>query len=263
MEIATVLCVHDKPDMAKDVLDSVRLWATRNIVLVVDGAGWHHYKNFSYPNTHVLQGFYHGARRSPYKNWIAGMCEAYRLWPDMDWYNYIEYDALYLNSHFKQDLWRRQEEGFAFVGFNHERRLGGDDHWLAKEILGEEAGGLECHKVLGAVTFFAGSTFKRLSEFGFFEEVLKRTADFKGDEFPNFVDYAVEEILFPSAASLFGQVGNLSETNSDSPRYAVRFASVIDPNEISADTSILHPVKKPNGVIHKHYRKTRAVFLEE
>jgi hypothetical protein len=121
---------------------------------------------------------------------------------------------------------------------------------------------LKCHKILGAVTFFSRVVFDRLLQFDFFDEVLKRTKHFKGDEFPDFCDYAVEEIIFPSAAGLFGRVGNLSLTNSDSPRYAVRFGNEVVSADISVETSIIHPIKRHDHAIHQHYRKDRVAFLE-
>lgn len=261
MEIATVINVHNLPEMARDVIDSVRAWVTRKIVLVVDKAGWENYSNFTHPDTEVVCGVFHKANRSPYKNWIVGMSKVHEMWPDVDWYNYIEYDVLYLNSDFKKDLKNRKTQGYSMVGFNHEVKQNSDDHWLVKKILSRKD--IDCHKILGAITFFSKRSFKKLNDdVNFFNEVLEETKDFEGAEFPDFKDYAVEEILFPSVASTVGRVGNLSPDNSNSRRYAVRFADQIRPDEINPETSILHPLKDEGSIIHSHYRKARKPFLK-
>jgi hypothetical protein len=268
MQLATIICVHTDPELARDTIDSVRAWVTRKILLIVDKAGWHHYQGFKHPDTEVMCGLYHKARKSPYKNMAVGLREAYGIWPDVDWYHWLEYDAVYLNDYFRYDLDRCRES--ACVGFDPVGKFASNDHWLVKEILDDS--NIECYKMLGAVTYFSHKCVSSLINFGFFDELLKRTETYKGDQFPRFGDYAVEEILYPSAASAFGPVSDIREPSSIliqqnigrpnmlTHRYAVRYGEPIAINEITTETSIVHPTKTMCK-IRQHHQKNRSLFL--
>lgn len=264
MDIATAILAHNNPEQVIDVIDSVRLWATKNILLVVDQVGWDHFKDFDHPNVYVICGHPHAARRSPYKNTAVAIQSMYNLWPNVDWYNCIEYDVLYLNSDFKIDLDERH--GYSAVGFDFRDKGGSEDHWLVKDILGDEPD-LKCCKMLGAVTFYSNHCVKSLIQEDYYNEIIQRTTNFHGDSFPDFHDYAVEEVIFPTAATLFGKVGNLSLHDARSSyytnRYTVRFCPEVKPNEITSQTSIVHPVKDRDGPVHEHYRQVRELFLED
>lgn len=262
MEIATIINVHKNPESARDIIDSVRVWTTNKILLIVDKVGWRYFEKFNHPDTVVRCGVVHNARRSPYKNMAIGLKEAYKLWPKVDWYNYFEYDALYLNDNFKKDLQLHQIKGTSAVGFNHVIKYGSNDHWIVKKILGESHNQqIFCNKLLGAVTFYSNHAISKLSNLCFFDELLELTKDYHRGYLPSFNEYAVEEIVFPSAASIFGPVGNLNINRT--PRYKVNFAPEVRPNEITGEISIIHPIKEADGVIHKHYRKVREFFLKD
>lgn len=260
MEIATLINAHTNPEMLRDTIDAVRLWVTRKILVVIDQANWSEFENFQHPDVIITCGYYHKCRKSPYKNFALGMNKLYETWPDVDWYNYIEFDVLYLNSEFKVDLEALQnEDNVALAGFQHYKKRNSKDHWLTEEILG---GDVECHKMLGAVQFWSNGCMSRLCNLDFFNQVIERTSHLTGHDFPDFHDYAVEEIIFPSAASKFGEIRNIHSTISSQNRYLVRFTPEIKPDEVLPSNSILHPIKFYDNPIHKHYRNSRKLFLE-
>ena len=254
MDLAAIISVHNNPDLARDTIDSVRCWATKQIVLIVDKAGWDLYRDFQHPDTKVVCGVFHNANRSPYKNMAIGLKNAYELYPNAKWYNYIEYDAIYTSDRFKLDL--TAAGNAAAVGFDYVFKGDSTDNWIVKQIFNRD---VECHKLLGAVTYYSNSCIRSFIEYNFFEELFKITATFQSADFPNFSEYAVEEIIFPSAASQFGEVKNLGIGMSR--RYAVRFGDFIHPNEITPETSIVHPTKGLDCPIRQHYAKQRELFL--
>jgi hypothetical protein len=199
MQIATLINAHKSPDVVKETIDSVKRHVTDKIVLVIDHAGWHEFENFSYEGVKKICGFRHHARFSPYKNVALGMNYLYNLYPSVDWYNYIEYDVLYLNDNFKIDLEKKSH--FSMLGFVHQKPKSSqkNDHWLAKKILHNQ--NIKGHKMLGAVAFYSHYCMERLMSFNFFEELLKKSRPWRS-RMPNFYHVAVEEILFPSAARM-------------------------------------------------------------
>lgn len=270
MEIATIINVHENPEQVRDVIDSVRAWATRNIILIVDKISWDLFDDFEHPDTIVVCGQKHGVSRGPYKNMSIGFKEAYKRWPNVQWYNYIEFDVLYLNSRFKEDLERGRQKGASLLGFNHNHQ-NTNNHWLAVKILKDdphlvkllgEDFPINCNKMLGAVQFYSNHVIKNLMEVNFFDKVLELTKNYKPGFFPDFNEIAVEELLFPSAAGVFGPVLNLSRCDGRGSRYTVRWSPPIAPHELTPETSIIHPLKDADSVIHDHYRKVRKLFLD-
>lgn len=262
MEIATIINVHNNPVMARDTIDSVRAFIGNKILLIVDEKGWSHYADFKHPDTTVKKGVYHGAKRSPYKNLSIAMMESYKLWPNVDWYMYIEFDVLIISPVFKEDLIDAMQRGVAAVGVNHCIKSQSNDHWMVKEILYNQTE-IVCHKLLGAVMCYSNRVIRSLVELDFFDDLLERTKAFKGHDFPDFTEYAVEEILFPSAASVFGPVENFKGFVPRGNKYPVRFAPEVLPHELSAEATIAHPIKDSNNLIRQHYANTRGIFLND
>ena len=243
--LAIVLNVHANPLLVADTLDSIKKWATDKIVVIVDKKGWQNFTNFKHHDTEIMCGVFHGAGRSPYKNLAIGLSRLYEKWPDQDWYGYIEFDVVFLSSFFKNDLAQFADKGCVAAGFEHRYKPNSTSHWLVREIMSshtEEE--IDCHKMLGAVMFYTNDCVRSLVKADFYEELLERTKDYKGAKFPNFHDYAVEEIIFPSAASIFGPLGNFDKLYRNRTIYPVRFCPTVRLEEISSGTSIIHPSKK-------------------
>jgi len=259
MEIATIVAVHNNPEMAKDTLDSVNAFVGDKTMLIVDAKGWDEYKNFKFGNTIVQKGIFHGVNRSPYKNFCIAFIKSYETWPYADWYLWIEFDVLIISDTFKKDLENAKNHKWSAVGFNHAHHDNSNDHWLVKQILKRD---VECHKLLGAVTCYSNHTVKSLYELKFYHNVLKLTSHLQGADMPNFTEYAVEEIIFPSAASVFGPVKNFEGDKHDLVKYPVRFHTEIKPEECTSLASIIHPIKDPNNFVRQHYARQRKKFKQ-
>ena len=261
MEIATILNVHNNPELTRDTIDSVRAWCTRKIVLVIDKAGWENYEGFTHPDTVVVCGVYHGVSRSPYKNIAIGLMKAYELWPRVSWYNYIEYDFLYLNDHFKNSL--KAGRNYSLIGINYETHHHVNNHWMTKDAFrgtGYSGPELVCRKMLGALMYFSNKCMKGLADIDYFNYILEHTKTFKGDAFPHFTDYAVEEILYTTAATAFGELIDIRELDP-TQHFAVRWGDAIEPNEIKPHTTAVHPSKSLDCPIRQHYARSRKFFL--
>ena len=247
MDIVTIINAHNNPALLKNTIDSVRRWVTDKIIVVIDAAGWYLFSNFKCPeNTELVKGVYHNCYRSPYKNIAIGLNYAYAKYPKADWYNYIESDVMYLNDLFKEDL--RAKSDHTDLGFIQRTGKQGDQ-WLVEKIFQKK---LPVYFMLGAIHFYSHSCISQLVGIDFFSKVLEETKQYSGAAFPNFSHYAVEEVIYPTASAVFGRIGNLgnydntickSSYGNICERYAVRFTPEISEKEVTAFTSIAHPLK--------------------
>jgi len=259
--LAVVLNVHNNPPLVRDTIDALRAWATRKIVIIVDKKGWDQFSDFKHPDTEVVCGVYHGVGRSPYKNLAIGMKHLYERWPNEQWYLYTEFDVLFLNSGFKLDLARLEAEDVMLGGFQHRPKKGdNNNHWLTQDILGADKAKM-CHKMLGAVLFHSQKCMKQLMEANFYDEVLERTKSYKGDRFPRFSDYAVEEIIYPSAAAAYGKIAPLANVDDQRVSYRVRFVPEVRQGEVALSTSIAHPVKALDNPVRVNAARMREHVL--
>ena len=67
MEIAFAVSAHDHPDVVQDTVESIQTYATDNVLVVVDGRSWAKFESADL-GVAKLQGFNHGALKSPYRN---------------------------------------------------------------------------------------------------------------------------------------------------------------------------------------------------
>lgn len=242
MEVAVVMNVHGRVDVVRDTIDSIRTWMSNKIVIVVDQLGWEHFKDFEYPDTHVVCGLPHGKPKSPYKNFCVGFNEVYKKWPNVDWFCYTEYDMVVVSDQFREDLEFGTQNGISCMGRRY-YKIGNrrKDHWMAMQILGNRD--LPIYKMLGALMFFSRPCVEGLMKFNFFSEVLERSKDYQGTKFPGFCGFAVEEILFPSAAAAFGPIHDLGSDLAG--KYLVRPGwQPVGLEEIRPHTTFAHPIKK-------------------
>lgn len=256
MELAVVLNVHNQPELARDTLDALALWATPNIITMVDKKGWNLFKDFKHNKTEVVCGVFHGAKKSPYKNIILGLLKAYEKYPTASWYICTEFDCLFISDGFKEDLQSFENRDVSMLGINIEKKTS-NNHWIVKKILGEK---VKQYKALGALMIFSNKCVKTLFDLGFYSQILEITKDYKADHFPNFTDYAVEEIMLPSAASFVGEIKPLVINRKIQGKYAVDFGKDIVKEQIKPITSIVHPSKKFDSPIRSYYRNLREQF---
>ena len=262
MKIASVLNVHTNPELVKDTIDAQRAWLTDRTLLVVDGASWDKFKSFEHRDVVVVRGVNHAARKSPYKNMGIGLLDAYRRWPDSDWFCYSEYDTLFVSDKIKEDLDKASKTTASFLGFNPRHKLGSQDHWLVQNLLSRRYGQPMCWKSIGCLMFYSGFCIQHFVESDFISRMLDKTSAYQGEHFPHFTDYAVEEILFPSAASLFGDIKSITSFESPKSRYVIKFGHDVDFSDVSDATSVIHPAKNPRSQVRRHFRRARKPFLE-
>lgn len=258
MDLVFIINVHDNSQTVRDTIDAVKLWGSDDIVLSVDGLAWSKFSEFNYRNVIPLRGVDHGINRSPYKNMTLGLSEAYNKWPDKDWYCYMEYDVLILSDLFKYQLEIAARRGVSCVGFEHGYTAGSNDAWLLSKLFDKEIN--YKHKMIGCFMCFSNACMKFWDQHNFFGNLLTQTASYSGADFPNFTDYAVEEILFPTAASLAGPLLTFNAGCSQSSRYLVRFMPEVTQNEITNETTIVHPIKSFTNPIRQHYAAARMAF---
>lgn len=250
MEIASALYTHNDDELCLDTLDSIKMWMTEKVMVVVDEANAHNYKG-KIKDTIVKKGLHHGSSRSTHKNMSFSIEQLYYEWQDVEWYCFMEPDVLILDGGFKKDL-----QGGWIRGTNH--RHGPD--WelpLLDKIVGRNVP-ISCY-FLGCIMFLHNQFVKKLVEVNFFKRLMEFTKHYESHVFPDFNGYSFQEEMFPSIANAFME-------NSDVPlvghRYFCRWPVEVQPDELPPGVSIVHPIKDYNNPIRNHARKIRNEFRE-
>lgn len=262
MQIATALNVHNDKDLVKDTLDSILTYMTKDIVMIVDAAGWEHFENFKYNNIIVEKGYWHQYYRCPYKNVSLCLKRLYELFPQADWYCYIEYDCLVTSDLFKGDLLSAQKNNIWLLA-NDIRYCQHHLPPMFNEILNSETNPVVV--MLGCCVFYHKNFIKKLNQ-SFLSKFLQVTEHFAPGWFPDFHGYALEEEIFPTLALHYGgQVQELAGWDGFSWRgkyqkFPMRHPNPILPTDITPAASIIHPLKKLDNPIRKHYQKIRGKF---
>jgi hypothetical protein len=259
VKIATVISAHAFPEIVKDTIDAVKFNMTDKILVVVDKAGW---KIFENEDMNKICGLYHNHHCSNYKNYIFGIKSLYEMYPDCDWYCWLEYDVLITSPWFKRDLELAHKKGVWMLGCD--LREYPFEFTLLQNILKE--GTIKTSRyLLGCCHFIHRDFLDKLYPTGFFDRFAEATKKFEQGYFPNYERYAFEEEVLPTIVHHFdGKIQELSCWNEDnnewrgSSMYPVRFRPEIDPGELSATASIIHPVKELKHPIRVHYRKIRS-----
>lgn len=247
MDIAALINTHADPEMTADTAHSVQTWMTNKILVLVDGAGWHHFgtRNFAYP---LHKGLYHGRSKSPYRNILIGLAELYKRHPNSQWYCYLESDVLIANNQFKTDLLRGK-----YIGGIEYRGGGSMEIPVLNQAIGQSV--KENHHLLGAIMFMSKKFVDRMMADDVPNKLLRATETFNSGDVPEFHGYAFEEELFPSLAHHYspGSVFQLGDWN----KYNVRWQPDITPQETTPSASIFHPLKTYNHPVRVHYRRFR------
>lgn len=251
MRLATTILTHDHVDVTKDTVESVKMWMTDNVLVVVDLAGW---KNFEGKQlgTKMIPGLHHGHHKSPYRNYVFSLHNLVKEFPDCDWYAYMEYDVLVVSSGFKNDL-----KSKAWM-MGCDVRTYPFTFPLLDKIL--DCGKIQHSRyVFGCCHFLHHDFVYRLLDMDFFDRFLKATAKFTDGTFPDYNEYAFEEACFPTIVDhLGGTIKELGcwDEKRGSRMYPIRFNPEMRPDEVPVSASIIHPVKE-NGILRQHYRRHR------
>ena len=207
MNISLLLNTHQNSPVFQDTLDSVITYATKNVLVLVDGVAWNEFQNYDCP-TSIMRGFRHGFHKSPYRNVALGLKMLYEKWPESDWFCYSEYDVLFASSKFKSNLKAAQEKEIWMMG--------SDGHIDDKEMPLIEAmlGGKfrSYYYLLGCCQFFYKDFMKKLHDIDFFDRFLNLTNQFTEGFMPGYAAYDLSEHLYPSLCRQFG--GNVGVFSS-------------------------------------------------
>lgn len=257
MKIATVLNVHNDPKLVLDTIDSVMTHMTQDVLVVIDGASTS-FMDVELP-THRVAGFRHGCAKSPYRNVALGWHQVAGLWPDADWYCYLEYDCLVASAGILDTLRLADEQKIWMLGC--------DGHVDDKRIPLVESmfDGPFTHTYyfLGACQFISKRFMERLQECNFFERFLSLTNMYIDGFMPAYDGYDVSEHLYPTIARHFGgAVGVLStwdrykrRWHGNAAMYPIRWRPDIE--TVFPEATIYHPLKALGHPVREHYRKLR------
>jgi hypothetical protein len=178
----------------------------------------------------TIHGIWHDHYCGNYRNYIIGLQELYNVYPDADWFCWMEYDVLIASSWFKMDL----EHDYWMIGCD--LRNYPCEFPLLSDILGMPI--KESRYLLGCLHFLHRDFVTTLVKMGFFNKMLEATNTFEHGHFPGYERYAFEEEMLPAIAfSLGGSLMELSCWLDGSWRrtqmYPVRFEPDIMAIELS------------------------------
>lgn len=264
MEIAVVVNSHtEQTDVVLDCLDAISAYATDNILLVVDGAAWSHYRDLPVP-AFKMEAFRHGRPKSPYRNVALALKVATETWPAADWYCYSEYDVLFASERFKHNLMKAEEMGVWMLG--NDGRVDGHDLPLIGAMLGGKL--KSSYYLLGCCQFFHRNFIEKLKEINFFDRFLTLTSGFADGFFPHYSGYDLSEHLYPSLCRHFG--GNIGvfatwdrvegKWHGASDYFPVRWRPDITEADSHKHASILHPLKAFDSPVREYHRKKREIW---
>jgi len=248
--------VHGNTDVVLDTIDSMKYYATDQILAIVDGANWDNWgKSVKLP-CYKICGVIHGYHKNPYRNVVIGLKALGKIFPDAEYYCYCEYDALFTSDEFWEDL-----TGEWLIGTNlreHKMKFP-----LVERMLGEEI--KSGHYMLGCC-FFIKNDFMRVLEERFFDQFIQKTNFFDAGFFPGLIrqgGYDLIENLLPTLAVHFGgKLKSLSRWNDafndwsgNFRKYPIRWKEEITENY--TETCIVHPAKHFDNPIRKFDRLKR------
>jgi len=259
MDIAVVLNAHSCNPNIIDTLQSIFAYMTKKVVVVVDGASWEKFKEFELPASKI-EGFYHNASKSPYRNVALGLYTITEKWKDADWYCYMEYDALIASDRFMFNLQMAKESNIWMLG--NDGRVDDKKMPLVESLIGEPIEG--CYYLIGCCQFFSNTFMNRLRSINFFERFLNLTNSFSGGYFPNYDGYDISEHMYPTLARhLGGNVGVFAnwkdnEWHGAYKYFPVRWKPDLDfETEHFPEASIIHPLKSFDHPIRAYHRELR------
>lgn len=260
MELAVAINTHTRQtDCIRDTIDAISTYATNNILVLVDGCSWDHYKNLSLP-AYKMEGFRHGCVKSPYKNVALAIKTIAEKWQNCDWYCYCEYDVLFASDRFKYNLEKAEAMGVWMLG--NDGHVDEQEIPLISSMLGNNL--RNSYYLLGCCQFFHRKFIEKLNEIDFFNRFLNLTSGFSDGFFPNYNGYDLSEHMYPSLCRHFG--GNIGvfatwdqkKWHGAAEYFPIRWRPEIDIEKDSyKNASIIHPLKSFDNPIREYHRKKR------
>ena len=182
-----------------DTLDSIFCHLTQDVLVLVDGANEHEFKDFPFPTSSMI-GFKHGCPKSPYRNVALGLKSLYELYPDSDWFSYCEYDVLFSSSRIKSQLSKAQEMDVWMLG--NDGHVDEIELPFISSLIGSSLG--QTYYLLGCCQFFHNKFLRKLYEIDFFDRFLNLTNEFTEGYIPCYSSYDISEHLYPTLCRHFG-----------------------------------------------------------
>jgi hypothetical protein len=252
MNVSVLLNCHDNLDLIQDTIDSIAHYVTKNIVVLIDGASWGKFQNISLPVT-KMEGFYHNAAKSPYRNMALGMKMLRESYPNSDWYCYSEPDVLFASSRILKNLQMASERNIWMMG--NDGHVDDIQMPLVESLIGSKF--KSQYYLLGCCQFFHKNFLNKLDEINFFDRFLNLTNAFSAGYFPLYKGYDISEHMYPTLCRHFGgDVGVLAHYDEYGvwhgayEYFPMRWKPELDPEkEKFPEASILHPVKDVNNPI--------------
>lgn len=261
MDLAVVINTHNQPDILRDSIDSILFYATKKILVVIDGAFWQDFKNESL-NVAKIEGFYHNVPKSPYRNVALGLQKIFETYPESDWYCYCEPDVLFSSSRFKHNLKLAEKNNIWMLG--NDGHLDSEALVMVQAMLDQPF--KSCYYLLGCCQFFHRNFLIKLNEINFFERFLNITNNFKDGFFPFYNGYDLSEHMYPTLCRHFGgNIGVFAHYDENGnwhgsyEYFPMRWRPELDPEkENFLNASIMHPLKSfdhPIRVLQRERRK--------
>ncbi len=244
---------NKESDITNDTIDSIDQFITNNIIVITDAKTEN--LNIEYP---LIKGFSVN-QKTLYKNVALGLDTLYKLYPDSEWYGYMEYDCLVTSNHILSTLDKAKESDVWLLGCDG--RVDFEPLPLIEEIIGEKI--LHRYKMLGCCLFFHHDFLQKLNEINFFTKLLEKTSIV--EEIVGFKGYDFSEHVYPSLVRHYKkQLGVLSYWFENSwhgnyRRYPMRFRPYLTEDDDFPEACILHPIKEFNHPIRKKRRAERCL----
>jgi len=260
LKLAVVLNIHDKLDVVRDTIDSIRTFATNKIITIIDGAFWPKLKDEPLEAAKV-EGFYHNVHKAPYRNVALGLQTLTDTYSDADWYCYTEYDALFASERFKKNLQIAEQKNVWMMG--NDGQVSNEELPLIQAMFKKKF--KSSYYLLGSCLFFHKKFITELRGIDFFNRFLNLTNSFKDGFFPYYRGYDLSEHLYPTICRhMGGNIGVFAHYDYDGKwhgayqYFPVRWRPEIDPEkENFPDPSIIHPLKSYSHPVRVFHREKR------
>ena len=260
MNLSLLLNVHENSPVVNDTIESILNYATKDILMLVDGVAWSQFESASYP-VKTMCGFRHGCPKSPYRNMALGLKMLVETYPESDWFCYFEYDGLFASERFKESLVAADNMNVWMLGCDG--HIDDKEMPLVESMVGEKF--KSYYYLLGCCLFFNRNFMQKLVEMQFFDRFLNLTNHFSEGYMPGYSGYDLSEHMYPSLCRhLGGNIGVFSSYDEHGMwhgsyrNFPVRWKPQINPEtEYFPESSIIHPLKEYDHPIRVSQREVR------
>jgi len=247
MKIAAILNCTLETGIIIDTVESILFHMTDKILVISE-------KSFSYENTSWLEKI-----GVPYKDLTFGLQTAYELYPDYDWYCYLQDGCVINSDRFKSSL--EIAEYYDIWMFGSNGHVDNRQIVTLNSIAGEDVTA-NSYYLSDSCQFYKGDFIRALAkDLNFFEKFFNITGNFSGN-LPNYEGLNPAEHIYPTLARyLKKNIGVFSIWDQgiwhgSGKYFPIRHSPEITEDEFK-DASILYPLKDYNNHLRTYFRKNR------